>query len=89
MTTYKGIVENRWIKMKDKVFLPEGAEVEIVVKKPFQPSHKGSPSAILKAIQSTPSLEKKDTEELRQAIKEGKTPVDWLSPFDSGDSEGE
>ena len=49
-----------------------------------EPSHKGSPSSILKAIRSAPSLRKEDAKDLRQAIKEGKTAVDWSSPFDNG-----
>jgi len=89
MGIYKGIVKGSWIKMKDKVFLPEGTEVEIVVEEPLASFRKGSPSSILRAIQSAPPLKKEEIEDLRQAISKGKTAVDWSSPLDYDGSKGE
>ena len=83
MITYKGIVEGKYIKIKDTyIFLPQGTEVEILVKEPLQSFRKGSPISILKAIKSTLPLNKESAKELRQAIKEGQILVDWTNPFD-------
>jgi hypothetical protein len=86
--SYRGIVRGRVIELEDQVVLPEGTEVEVVVKdkkdKTLAPSGypRGSPNAILAAWEVPPHCTPEDVDTLRQAIEQGKRPVRFEGLFD-------
>lgn len=86
--TYKGIVRGKVIELEGQVVLPEGTEVEVVVKE-RQPEElassghpKGSPQAILAALDTPPRCTPEDVDALLQAIEQGKRPVRFEGAFD-------
>lgn len=85
---YKGTVRGKVVELESDVTLPEGTEVEIVVKdrekKTGSPSGhpRGSPQAILKFLDTPPLCTPADVEALLQAIKQGKQPVSFEGVFD-------
>lgn len=86
--TYKGIARGKVIELEGEVTLPEGTEVEIVVKDRVKNSAtinrdgKGSPGAILKFFDTPPSCTPADVDALLQAIKEGRQPTNYQGVFD-------
>jgi hypothetical protein len=86
--TYKGIARGKVIELEDDIALPEGTEVEIVVKdrtKSSVPSNsqaKGSRYAILKFFDTAPLCTPADVDALMQAIKEGRQPTNYQGVFD-------
>jgi hypothetical protein len=86
--TYKGIARGKVIELEDDIVLPEGTEVEIVVKdrtKSSVPSNsqaKGSRYAILKFFDTAPLCTPADVDALMQAIKEGRQPTNYQGVFD-------
>ena len=86
--SYKGTVRGKVVELESDVELPEGTEVEIVVKdrekKTVSPSGhpRGSPQAILKFLNTPPLCTPADVEALLQAIKQGKRPVSFEGVFD-------
>lgn len=84
--TYKGIVRGKVIELEGKVVLPEGTEVEMVVKErqgeELAPRGyaKGSPKAILAAFDIPPRCAPGDVDALLQAIEQGKRPGSRPSP---------
>jgi len=85
---YKGIVRGKVIELEGKVVLPEGTEVEVVVKErqgeELAPSGypKGSAKAILAALDIPPRCTPGDVDALVQAIEQGKRPVRYEGVFD-------
>ena len=85
---YKGTVRGKVVELENDVALPEGTEVEILVKdrekKTVSPSGhpRGSPQAILKFLDTPPLCTPADVEALLQAIKQGKRPVSFEGVFD-------
>ncbi len=85
---YKGTVRGKVVELESDVALPEGTEVEIVVKdrekKTVSPSGhpRGSPQAILNFLDTPPLCTSADVEALLQAIKQGKRPVSFEGVFD-------
>ncbi len=85
---HKGTVRGKVVELESDVALPEGTEVEIVVKdrekKTVSPSGhpRGSPQAILKFLNTPPLCTPADVEALLQAIKQGKRPVSFEGVFD-------
>jgi len=85
---YKGIVRGKVIELEDKVGLPEGTEVEVVVKEQkgeeLAPSGypKGSPQALLAFLDTPPRCTPEDVNTLLQAIEQGKHPVRFEGIFD-------
>ena len=85
---YKGTVRGKVVELESDVALPEGTEVEIVVKdrekKTVSPSgnSRGSPQAILNFLDTPPLCNPADVEALLQAIKQGKRPVSFKGVFD-------
>ncbi len=85
---YKGTVRGKIVELESDVALPEGTEVEIVVKdrgkKTVSPGGhpRGSPQAILKFLDTPPLCTPADVEALLQAIKQGKRPVSFEGVFD-------
>ena len=86
--TYKGIARGKVIELQDGLALPEGTEVEIVVKDWAKNSvtvkrhAKGSPEAILKLFDTPPLCTPADVEALLRAIKEGRQPTNYQGVFD-------
>jgi hypothetical protein len=86
--TYKGIARGKVIELEDDIALPEGTEVEIVVKdrtKSSVPSNSratGSRDAILKFFDTAPLCTPADVDALMQAIKEGRQPANYQGVFD-------
>lgn len=86
--TYKGIARGKVIELEDDLALPEGTEVEIVVKDRTKNSAavnrhaKGSPEAILKFFDTPPLCNPADVDALLQAIKEGRQPTKYQGVFD-------
>jgi hypothetical protein len=86
--TYKGIARGKVIELEDDIALPEGTEVEIVVKDRTKSSvtsnshAKGSPEAMLKFFDTPPLCTPADVDALLQAIKEGRQPSKYQGLFD-------
>jgi hypothetical protein len=85
--TYKGVVKGNVVELEKGVQLPEGITVEIIVKEqdtePLAPSGypKGSPQAILTALETPPHCIQEDVDALMEAVKEGKQPVGFEGVF--------
>jgi len=85
---YKGTVRGKAIELESNVALPEGTEVEVVVKDQAKntatpSSHpRGSPQAILKFLDTPPLCTPADVEALLQAIKQGRRPASFEGVFD-------
>jgi hypothetical protein len=86
--TYKGIARGKVIELQGDLTLPEGTEVEIVVKDWAKNSvtvkrrTKGSPEAILKLFDTPPLCTPADIDALLRAIKEGRQPTNYQGVFD-------
>ena len=86
--TYKGIVRGKLIELEDSVVLPEGTEVEIVVKgrqgEELAPSGypKGSARAILAALDLFARCTPEDVDALVEAIGQGKRTLRFEGVFD-------
>ena len=85
---YKGTVRGKVIELASDVALPEGAEVEVVVKdqakKTATPGGypRGSREAMLKFLDTPPVCTPADVDALQQAIKQGKRPASFEGIFD-------
>lgn len=77
MAAYKGIVKRNRIVLEGGVELPDGTEVVVTPVKVA----KGTPPAILAALNASPPLEPGDAEELLRLIEEGKRPVRYDNPL--------
>ena len=75
--TLRGVVRGRTIVLENGQELPVGTEVLVTVAE----DPPGSPAAILKAVREAPHLDPEDVEELRRAIKAGRSPVDYSNPL--------
>ena len=75
-TGYKGIVKGRTVVLEEATDLEEGVEVWVT---PLE-MPKGSPQAVLAAIDALPHIEPADVDELMQLIEEGKRPVRHENP---------
>lgn len=86
--TYKGVVKGSVIELEKGVQLPEGMTVEVIVKEQdtesLAPSGypKGSPQAILAAMDTPPHCTEEDVNALMETIEEGKQPVRFEGVFD-------
>ncbi len=85
---YKGTVRGKVVELESDVALPEGTEVEVVVKdqtkKTVTPSGhpRGSSQAILKFLDTLPLCTPADVEALLRAIKQGRRPASFEGIFD-------
>ncbi|MBM4035222.1 MAG: hypothetical protein FJ291_26055 [Planctomycetes bacterium] len=75
--TYNGTVHGRTVVLEGDVDLPDGTGVVVT---PVEPV-KGSPEAVLKAVNSPPFVSHEDVAELMRLIEEGKRPVRFESDF--------
>lgn len=76
---HKGIVKGNTIEIENTLGLPEGAIVEIEIRK--GPS-RGNPQAILEYLQETPPCNKEDVDALLKEIHQGKKEVQFNGVFD-------
>ena len=76
-TSYKGIVKGRTVVLEEAADLEEGIEVWVT---PLE-MPKGSPQAVLAAIDAPPHIKPADVNELMQLIEEGKRPVRHENPL--------
>lgn len=89
--TLKGIVKGKVIELESDVILPEGTEVEVVVREPgteklgISSDPKGSPKAILAIWDSAPHCTPEDVDFLVQEIEQGKRPAKFEGIFDQGE----
>ncbi len=74
---YKGIVKGKTVVLKEPADLPEGSEVLVT---PIAHA-KGSPQALLAAIESPPHVDPRDVDEMIRLIEKGKRPVRYESPL--------
>lgn len=74
---YKGVVKGRNIMLEEGVDLPEGAKVLVT---PLE-AEKGSPQALLAAMDAPPHCNHEDVDELMRLINEGKRPVRYNNPL--------
>ena len=70
-TAYKGIVKGKTVVLREVPDFPEGAEVLVTRLEAL----KGSPQAVMAAINSPPHIKPEDVDNLIQRIEEGKRPV--------------
>jgi len=74
---YKGIVRGKAVMLEEPADLPEGTEVIVT---PLE-AVRGSPQAVLAAMDAPPHVQPEDVEELRRLIEEGKRPVRFDNPL--------
>ena len=73
------MIKGRSVVFEETPELPEGTAVLVT---PLE-EVRGSPQAVLAALESPPHLSPRDVEELRQKIAEGRRPVQFDSPLQS------
>jgi hypothetical protein len=74
---YKGVVRGKTVVLGDEADLPEGTGVLVT---PL-PSAKGSPQAILAALETSPAASHEAAEEFRRLIRDGKHLARFEDPF--------
>ena len=74
---YKGIVRGKTITLEEPGDLPEGTKVLVTLLE----ATKGSPQAVLAAVDAAPHVKPEDVEELTRCIGESKHPVRFDNPF--------
>ena len=85
---YRGVARGKVIELEDHVSLPEGTEVEVLIKeekvgKPMPGGYpKGSPKALLAALNLPAQCTFEDVEALEQSIRHGKRPVRFEGIFE-------
>lgn len=76
---YKGVVKGNNVVLEEGTTLPEGTKVLVT---PIEVA-RGSPQAVLSAIDAPPRLKSEDVAELLRLIEEGKIAVSYKDPFKS------
>lgn len=76
-STYRGIVKGGTIVVEEAADLPEGTEVLVT----SLDARRGSPQAVLRAMEDQPHVTPEDVDELMRLIQEGKRPVRYQNPF--------
>lgn len=85
---YRGIARGNVIELEDSVSLPEGTEVEVMIKQEqagvTMPGGfpKGSPKALLAALSLPAQCASEDVEALVQSIRLGKQPIRFEGVFE-------
>jgi len=74
---YKGVVKGKTVVLKEVTDLPEGSEVLVT---PME-AVKGSPQAVLAAIDAPPHVSPEDVDEMLRLIEKGKRPVRYENPL--------
>jgi hypothetical protein len=77
MATYRGIVRGNTVQLETGVNLLDGTEVVVM---PVE-LVRGSPQAVLAAMDAPPNLKPEDVQEFRQVIEEGRRPASYEDPF--------
>lgn len=76
--TYKGTVRGGAVILDGDADLPDGTGVVVTPVEPI----KGSPQAVLAAVNSPPFVKEEDVAELMRLIEEGKRPIRYESPLE-------
>ena len=79
---YKGIANEKTIKLEEPLPYPKGQAVQVSVKPLELQLHIGSAVAIRQVMHEEPHLEWEDVDELEQAIEQGRLPIHQESVFD-------
>ncbi len=74
---YRGVVRGRTVLLGAEAELPEGTGVLVT---PLA-ARKGSPHAVLAALEASPPVSHEAAEDLRRLIREGKRPARFEDPF--------
>ena len=74
---YKGVIKDRTVVLETAADLPEGAKVLVT---PLE-AEKGSPHAILAAMDAPPHVKPGDVDELIRLIETGKRPIRYGDPL--------
>jgi len=85
---YRGIAKGKIVELEGDASLPEGTQVEVSIKQ--EPvgetapgkSTKGSPHALLVALEVAPRCTLDDVEALIQSMQQGKQPVRFEGVFE-------
>jgi hypothetical protein len=77
VTSCKGIIRGRKVVLEEGADLPDGTGVLVT---PLE-LVKGSPQAILAALDASPPVSHEDVEELLRLIEQGKRPVRYDNPL--------
>ena len=75
--SYKGVVRGKTVVLGADADLPEGTGVLVT---PLPPG-KGSPQAVLEALEASPPISQEAAEELRRLITENKRAARFDDPF--------
>jgi len=75
--SYKGIVRGKTVLLGEDADLPEGTGVLVT---PL-PGKKGSPQAVLEALEASRPVSHEAAEELRQLITADRRPASFVDPF--------
>ncbi|MBI3946026.1 MAG: hypothetical protein HY321_08915 [Armatimonadetes bacterium] len=88
LATYRGKVSDQsdTVVLEEGAALPPGTEV-LVTPVGQVPPRRGSPAAVLRALQAGPEVTAEDVEELLRAIHESQSDVDWQGPFAAQETE--
>lgn len=85
---YRGIARGKIIELKDEVSLPEGTEVEVLVKQGeidktmLDGYPKGSPQALLAALKLPAKCTPEDVEALVHSMQQGRQSVRFEGIFE-------
>ena len=74
---YKGVIKGRTVVLETVADLPDGAEVLVT---PLE-AEKGSPQAILAAMDAPPHVKPGDVDELMRLVEKGKRPIKYGDPL--------
>lgn len=75
--SYRGVVRGNMVVLNDDAELPEGTGVLVT---PLPPT-KGSPQAILEALQASQPISHDAAQELRRGIAQGKRAASFRDPL--------
>lgn len=81
--SYQGTAHGRMVELHGEVELPAGTEVDVFVR--GSGSRRGSPRAVLLAVQSPPHVTEEDVVALEQAIAENNLTVSTGDVFSAVD----
>ncbi len=89
---HRGVVRHSVVELEDRVLLPDGLEVQVVVEDSRGAEsapcvhRKGSPQAVLGAFDTPARCTPEDVDVLARSMDSGKCPVRFKGVFDGEDS---
>jgi hypothetical protein len=80
---YRGVVRGRQVVLEEGAALPEGAEVEVVLKEGVvgRP-RRGAPQRLIEYLNTPSRVSEEDVDELMRLIRAGKRPARYRGLFD-------